>query len=138
MSSQPPLSGADEALIDGAARRRCQTLKSVDDAYAQLVQTVKDLGTEGPFTYDAREIFELWDPTPPDLLGQWDNTYWVISSDHGYNLGHHRIPSNKFLLYDHAVRIPAVVRGPGIKVPGRSILKALAYDVTRYRHCAMS
>ena len=71
-------------------------------------------------------------------LGQWDNTYWVISSDHGYNLGHHRIPSNKFLLYDHAVRIPAVVRGPGIKVPGWSILKAPAYDVTRYGHCAMS
>ena len=45
VSSQPPLSDADEALIDGAARRRCQTLKSVDDAYAQLVQTVKDLGT---------------------------------------------------------------------------------------------
>jgi N-acetylglucosamine-6-sulfatase len=31
-----------------------------------------------------------------------------------YNLGHHRIPSNKFLLYDHATRIPAVIRGPGI------------------------
>ena len=41
--------------------------------------------------------------------------YWVLSSDHGYNLGHHRIPSNKFLLYDHATRIPAVVRGPGIE-----------------------
>eukprot|EP01043_Picozoa_sp_COSAG02_P058443 COSAG02_NODE_7276_length_3087_cov_4.386546_1_plen_165_part_10 len=36
---------------------------------------------------------------------------------HGYNLGHHRIPSNKFLLYDHATRIPGVISGPGIK-PG--------------------
>ena len=35
----------------------------------------------------------------------------------GYNLGHHRIPSNKFLLYDHATRIPGVIHGPGIK-PG--------------------
>ena len=51
------------------------------------------------------------------IPGAWDNTYWVISSDHGYNLGHHRIPSNKFLLYDHATRIPAVIRGPGIR-PG--------------------
>ena len=48
--------------------------------------------------------------------------YWVISSDHGYNLGHHRIPSNKFLLYDHATRIPAVVRGPGIRGGSNAVL----------------
>ena len=51
--------------------------------------------------------------------GLWDRTYWVLTSDHGYNLGHHRIPSNKFLLYDHSLRIPMVVRGPGI-APGTS------------------
>jgi len=87
---QPPLTSDDEILIDDLARRRCQTLLSVDDAHARLVTTVKDLGL-------------------------WNNTYFVISSDHGYNLGHHRIPSNKFLLYDHATRIPMVVRGPGIR-----------------------
>ena len=38
--------------------------------------------------------------------------------DHGYNLGHHRIPSNKFLMYDHATRIPGVLAGPGVKVSG--------------------
>ena len=32
-----------------------------------------------------------------------------------YNLGHHRIPSNKFLLYDHSLRIPMLVRGPAIR-----------------------
>ena len=65
---------------------------SVDDAHAAIVQTTKELG-----------VFE--------------KTYFIISSDHGYNLGHHRIPSNKFLLYDHATRIPGVISGPGIK-PG--------------------
>mmetsp|Transcript_17366 Transcript_17366/g.51358 ORF Transcript_17366/g.51358 Transcript_17366/m.51358 type:complete len:434 (+) Transcript_17366:107-1408(+) len=90
VAAQPPLTHDDEVLIDDLARRRCQTLLSIDDAYATLVETVK-------------------------AVGAWDNTYWIISSDHGYNLGHHRIPSNKFLLYDHAVSIPAVVRGPGIK-----------------------
>jgi arylsulfatase A-like enzyme len=52
-------------------------------------------------------------------LGVFDNTYWIVSSDHGYNLGNHRIPSNKFLLYNHATRIPMVVHGPGIK-PGKN------------------
>lgn len=32
-----------------------------------------------------------------------------------YNLGHHMLPSNKFLLYDHSLRIPMVIMGPGIK-----------------------
>ena len=31
-----------------------------------------------------------------------------------YNLGHHMLPSNKFLLYDHSLRIPMVIMGPGI------------------------
>jgi arylsulfatase A-like enzyme len=31
-----------------------------------------------------------------------------------YNLGHHRLPSNKFLLYDHSLRIPMLFSGPGI------------------------
>ena len=32
-----------------------------------------------------------------------------------YNLGHHMLPSNKFLLYDHSLRIPMVIMGPGIQ-----------------------
>lgn len=52
-----------------------------------------------------------------------------------YNLGHHRIPSNKFLVYDHAVRIPMVsatcceqltthqiVFGPGIPHSNNTVL----------------
>mgnify|MGYP002830095388 CR=1 FL=1 len=41
-------------------------------------------------------------------LGVAHKTYWFVSSDHGYNLGGHRLPSNKFLLYDHSLRIPMV------------------------------
>ena len=45
-------------------------------------------------------------------------TAWMMATfAQGYNLGHHRIPSNKFLLYDHATRIPGVIHGPGI-MPG--------------------
>jgi len=97
VARQPPLTDADAVLIDDLARRRCQCLLSVDDAHAALVATIKDLGL-------------------------FDNTYFIISSDHGYNLGHHRIPTNKFLLYDHALRIPMVVRGPGVKAGNSSVL----------------
>ncbi len=94
---QPPLSKADGILIDDLARRRCQCLMSVDDAHAALVESVK-------------------------AARRHETTYWIISSDHGYNLGQHRIPSNKFLLYEHSLRIPMLVRGPGIAPGNNSVL----------------
>ena len=97
MARQPTLSAVDATLIDDLARRRCQCLLSVDDAHAALVNTLKK-------------------------LGKFENTYFIVTSDHGYNLGHHRIPSNKFLLYDHSLRIPMVVAGPGIKAGNNSLL----------------
>merc|ERR1712070_1139470 len=54
-------------------------------------------------------------------------TYWFVSSDHGYNLGHHGLPSNKFLLYDHSLKIPMVIKGPG--VPEGVNLPVLATNV---------
>merc|ERR1712147_427544 len=44
-------------------------------------------------------------------------TYFLITSDHGYNLGQHRLPSCKLNVYDHDIRIPMIIKGPGIK-PG--------------------
>ena len=97
VATQPPISDVDATLIDDLARRRCQCLLSVDDAHAALVVAVKE----------AR---------------RWESTYWVVTSDHGYNLGHHRLPSNKFLLYDHTLRVPMLVRGPGIAAGDNPVL----------------
>jgi arylsulfatase A-like enzyme len=89
VSRQPPFNDDDVKGIDKLAKKRCRSLLSVDDTYAEIHAAVAELG----------------------LL---DNTYFLISSDHGYNLGHHRLPSNKFLLYDHSLRIPMIFKGPGI------------------------
>lgn len=75
--------------IDQNFRNRLRTLLSVDDAVAGVVGTLDEL----------------------NLL---DNTYVFFTSDHGYNLGQHRLPFGKHNVYDHAIRIPMVVRGPGI------------------------
>jgi len=45
--------------------------------------------------------------------GQLDNTYVVFLSDNGYNLGAHRL-IHKMAPYEESIRIPWVVRGPGI------------------------
>jgi arylsulfatase A-like enzyme len=42
------------------------------------------------------------------------NTYIVFTSDNGYFNGEHRIPVGKHLLYEESLRVPLVIRGPGI------------------------
>src|SRR5207237_2773951 len=46
--------------------------------------------------------------------GLLENTYIVFTSDNGFFQGEHRIPIGKHLLYDEALRVPLVIRGPQI------------------------
>lgn len=48
-----------------------------------------------------------------EQTGELDNTYIVFLSDNGYNLGAHRL-IHKMAPYEESIRIPWVVRGPGI------------------------
>jgi choline-sulfatase len=50
-------------------------------------------------------------------LGRYDRTLVVLTSDHGESLGEHRERTHGVFIYDATVRIPLVMRGPGI-VPG--------------------
>ena len=38
----------------------------------------------------------------------------MLTSDHGFTLGHHGIPREKGFLYEHSLRVPMLVSGPGI------------------------
>jgi arylsulfatase A-like enzyme len=46
--------------------------------------------------------------------GVLDDTYIVFTSDNGYHLGEHRIPLGKQSPYDESIRVPLIVRGPGV------------------------
>lgn len=46
--------------------------------------------------------------------GQADNTYIVFTADHGLAVGHHGF-SGKQNMYDHSVRVPFLVVGPGVE-----------------------
>lgn len=89
-SCQPHFNKKDAHGIDQLAQKRCKALLSVDDSYAGIMKVLKELDT-------------------------LENTYILVTSDHGYNLGHHMLPSNKFLVYEHSLRIPMLFMGPGIK-----------------------
>jgi arylsulfatase A-like enzyme len=47
--------------------------------------------------------------------GQMKNTTIVFTSDNGWMQGEHRIPGDKFLPYEESVKVPFIVRGPGVR-----------------------
>lgn len=69
-------------------RARIRSLRSVDDQVKAVVDTLRD-------------------------VGELKNTYIFFTSDNGHLLGEHR-QVGKNQPYEAAVRIPLVVRGPGI------------------------
>ena len=48
-----------------------------------------------------------------EATGQADNTYIFFSADHGLSVGHHGLVG-KQNLFDHSVRVPLMVKGPGV------------------------
>lgn len=46
--------------------------------------------------------------------GELDNTLVVFTSDNGYFQGEHRVKRGKIKVYEPSVRVPALMRGPGV------------------------
>jgi N-acetylglucosamine-6-sulfatase len=46
--------------------------------------------------------------------GELDNTYIFFTSDNGYHLGQHRLIQGKRTAYEEDIRVPLMVRGPGV------------------------
>jgi arylsulfatase A-like enzyme len=46
--------------------------------------------------------------------GKLDNTLIVFSSDNGYLNGEHRVAQGKLVPYEPSIRVPLIMRGPGI------------------------
>ncbi len=51
--------------------------------------------------------------------GEWDRTLVVATSDHGESLGEHGEHTHAYTLYDAVLKVPLVLRGPGIPAARR-------------------
>lgn len=76
-------------------------------------------------TYMDRQIGRIMDAL--DKSGQADNTYIVVTGDHGLAVGEHGL-MGKQNLYDCSVRMPFIIIGPGLS-PGRRV------NAMMYQHC---
>jgi arylsulfatase A-like enzyme len=86
---KPRFDQEDIRHLDKGFRRRAQTLGAVDEAVARIDQKLRE-------------------------TGQYDRTYVLFSSDNGWLNGEHRYPEGKALMYEESIRVPLLVRGPGV------------------------
>lgn len=89
LAVQPSLTAADIATLDVKYRRRVQSAQGIDELIGHVFDTLQ-------------------------RTGELDNTYFVFSSDNGYHIGQHRLQPGKQSAYDSDIRVPLIVRGPGI------------------------
>lgn len=53
-------------------------------------------------------------------MGLFDETIWIITSDHGENIGEHNLMGHQFCLYDTLIRVPLILRYPEIFPKGKT------------------
>lgn len=85
----PTITADQTSRIHSLYRKRLRSLQAVDDMIGQLVQTLTE-------------------------TGQLNNTYIFFTSDNGFHYGEHRLQTGKGTAYEEAVRLPLIVRGPGV------------------------
>ncbi|HVK07645.1 MAG TPA: sulfatase, partial [Gemmataceae bacterium] len=88
--NQPLLTDAQVADIDYEYQTRLESLQAMDEGIGRIIDTLA-------------------------ARGELDNTYVVFTSDNGYHLGQHRFLNGKFQVYEEDIRVPLIIRGPGVR-----------------------
>jgi len=86
---RPPLTDTQRTALVEVARQRYEAESVVDDQVERLIATLR-------------------------RTGELDNTVVMFTSDNGYFLGEHRMRHGKIYPYEPALRVPLLMRGPGI------------------------
>jgi arylsulfatase A-like enzyme len=85
-----PLTAQQIAAITAHYRQSREALLSVDDGVERVVNALT-------------------------ATGALSNTIIVFTSDNGFMHGEHRIPTEKLWHYEPSIRVPLMIRGPGVR-----------------------
>lgn len=83
------MNAAQQQLARDRYRARAESLLAVDEMVEGMAQALK-------------------------ATGEWKNTVFVFTSDNGFFHGEHRVRNGKVRLYEESIRVPLLIRGPGI------------------------
>jgi arylsulfatase A-like enzyme len=89
IQSLPSLDQATIADLTTHHQKRLESLLAVDEAVSAIVDALA-------------------------AAGKLDNTFLIFTSDNGYFHGEHRIVAGKSYQYEEALRVPLLIRGPGV------------------------
>ena len=89
MQQRRPISFARAAAIQEGYQQRLESLLAVDDAVESIVGALRS-------------------------SGELDDTLIMFTSDNGFFHGEHRVPNGKLLVYEPSIRLPLLMRGPGV------------------------
>ena len=97
VKDRPPLNDAQVTELQRQNRCRLASLPAVDEGVRRIVAALAK-------------------------AGELDDTAIVFVSDNGYFFGEHRVPNEKYLAYEEAIRIPMLIRFPaGVGTPGAEV-----------------
>ncbi|WP_326824495.1 sulfatase family protein [Streptosporangium sp. NBC_01756] len=103
--NKPRITPANEDRIENVRLKgRLESLLSVDEAVADIVAALQ-------------------------ASGELANTLIVFTSDNGWMQGEHRIQSGKTVPYEESIRVPLIIRGPGLPVGGHVSTLAANIDL---------
>jgi len=85
----PRLGPEQKAYMQELHRKRLQSMLAVDDMVGDLIKSLRE-------------------------SGELENTYVFFTSDNGFHLGQHRLGAGKWTPYEEDIRVPLIVRGPGV------------------------
>src|SRR5215218_1769444 len=107
LPTPPSLNEADVSDNPAAIRNRRlippARLNAIRENYQQRLESLLAVDEA------VRDILSALDAT--GVLGR---TYVIFTADNGFFHGEHRIPDGKVLVYEPSVRVPLLMRGPGI------------------------
>ena len=84
-----PMSAAQQELVRDRYRARSESLLAVDEMMQNIADTLR-------------------------AKGELKNTVIMFTSDNGFFHGEHRVRQGKVRLYEESIRVPLLMRGPGI------------------------
>ncbi len=94
LQSRSLLSTLEIQQIDTLYGNRLRSMLAVEETVVDLIKTLRE-------------------------TGQLDNTYIFFSSDNGFHLGQHRLNPGKNTEFEEDLRVPLIVRGPGVPAAKR-------------------